>query len=334
VSSLDVWAGVVAPLPELGPAHPGGYPPWSMAVSLLMVPPFTESLVRWYFAALNVLALFVVVQHVRRMGRPFGRGGELLLGAAGLAIAAYAITLRHGQYGLATNAFLVLMLAALSGQRPLLGGVFLALASLKPQTAAPFALAWLRRREPLAWAVAGAYAVLATLAFSLWLDRPPLRLVAQVFGQAAEWEGGDAGLLRVLLGAGVPRAVAVLGLMLVTLAVGSVLAYRYRAHSVSVRAALLCVVGRLWTYHRRYDDVMLVFLLAALGESALRRRDARSYAAFFAVGLTLWIPFREEHHGPLLISVKIAIWIAALVELLRHSLPEPGALGPARRSDG
>jgi hypothetical protein len=183
-----------------------------------------------------------------------------------------------------TNAFLVLMLGALSAKRPVLGGVWLALASLKPQTGGPFAFLWLRRREPLAWIVPAVYALVATAAFSLWLAKTPARLFGQAFGQAAEWDGGDAGVLRILLEAGMPRSGAVLGLMLVTVPLGAWLAFRYRNHSVLVRAALLSVVGRLWTYHRRYDDVMLTFLLLALGESALRRRNARSWAAFFAVG--------------------------------------------------
>ncbi len=39
------------------------------------------------------------------------------------------------------------------------------------------------------------------------------------------------------------------------------LLHRFRDAAPSVQAAIACVAGRLWTYHRRYDDVMLIFLL-------------------------------------------------------------------------
>jgi hypothetical protein len=322
VSSFDVWQGSTPMLPEVGRAHAGGYPPWSMAVGLLAVPPFAEHVVRWYFACLNAVALAFVAHRAYGMGRAFGTPAARLLAASVLAVASNVITLRHGQYGILTNALLTLMLGALAAKRPAMGGAWLALASLKPQTAGPFAFAFLRRGDPIGWLVAFAHVVATTAFFSLWLDRSPVRLVSQVFGQAAEWEGGDGGILRLLLEAHVPRGPAVLALMAVSMILAGALAFRYRYHSLLVRAAMLSVAGRLWTYHRRYDDLMLVFLLLALGESALRRRTGVAWAAFLAVGLTLWLPFRENDNGLLLILVKVSIWILALIELLRHSQPE------------
>jgi hypothetical protein len=122
----------------------------------------------------------------------------------------------------------------------------------------------------------------------------------------------------LLLELGVPQVWAVPLLAATALAVGSAVLWRFREHPIPIKAALLAVVARLWTYHRRYDDVLLVFFLVPLGVHALRRRTASAWLGFFAVGLTLWPPIRQEDTGSLLIAVKIVIWLAALGELLLH----------------
>ncbi len=43
-----------------------------------------------------------------------------------------------------------------------------------------------------------------TLGFSFWIHASPLHVFSQVFGQAANWDGGDAGPLRLLLTLGMP----------------------------------------------------------------------------------------------------------------------------------
>lgn len=322
VSSCDVWDGSAPVAPDIGSSHPGCYPPWSLALSLLTAPPLPMPILRVYFTALNLAALWIVLRYAQRLGARFGTAASRLLAAAALAIAANAIVFRHGQFGIFVNAFLILMLGAMERTQPVRGGIYLALAALKPQTAGPFALAWLRREGLVALLVCGACTGAAAALASLWLDRSPLYLVSQAFGHAANWEGGDAGVLRLLLATGLPRGAVIPGLMALGLASSALLAFRYRARSPLVQAAIFAVIGRLWTYHRRYDDMMLVFLLLALGETALRTGKRSSWLTFTAAGLTLWLPFREEDHTPFLIAVKVSVWIYGLVELLRR---EPAA---------
>src|SRR5262245_38792461 len=50
VASGDVYEGAAAIDPAVGPAHAGFYPPWSLALGLLVVPPLPFTIVRWYFA--------------------------------------------------------------------------------------------------------------------------------------------------------------------------------------------------------------------------------------------------------------------------------------------
>jgi hypothetical protein len=316
INGLDVYEGVRAPEPDLGPMHPGGYPPWATALGLLVVPPLPQALVRWYFAVLNVGALALIVRYAYRTGLRHGRGGARLLAASVLAIASNAVVLRHGQYGILVNAFLALMLHALESGRLSRAGIWLGLAALKPQSSGPFALIFLRHGRTRALVSAALLGGVATAFASLWTGRSPIALLGQVFGQAAQWEGGDSGLLRLLLEAGIAREAAIPLLAVVSLVAGGVLLHRYRHASLPIQVGIMAVVGRLWAYHRRYDDMLLLFLLLPLGQAALARPTHSNWSLFFAVGLTLWLPFREADHGVVLIAVKVSLWVGGLAWLL------------------
>ena len=100
--------------------------------------------------------------------------------------------------------------------------------------------------------------------------------------------------------------------------VSSWLVWRYRKRSVLELMAVTAVIGQMWTYHRRYDEVAVVLLLVALGRLAITQRTRWAVAGAIAVGLSLWLPHRDidwQWVGP----VQYLVWIAGLVVLLRHS---------------
>lgn len=323
INAMDVFDGAHAPEPDLGPMHPGGYPPWATAFGLLVAPPLPHAWVRVYFSALNLAALGLVVHYAYRAGARYGNRLAQLLAASALAVASNAVVLRHGQYGIVVNALLVLLLRALESQRFGRAGLFLGLAALKPQSSAPFVFLFFRRRGFRAIAAAAALVGSATLLASLHVGRSPIHVMRQVFGQAANWEGGDSGLLRLLLEAGMPRGLAIPALAATSLVAGAYLLHRNRNASIAVQAAILCVIGRLWAYHRRYDDMLVLFLLVPLAGVTLTRPNRLGWLLFFGVGLTLWLPFREVDHGVLLIGAKIGLWLAGLAWLLRENAMEP-----------
>ncbi|HEX6272697.1 MAG TPA: glycosyltransferase family 87 protein [Polyangiaceae bacterium] len=333
IDSLDVYAGTRPVVPEIGVPHAGGYPPWSLPVALVVAPPVAHGFLQAYFAVLNVLALATVVWFARRAARRHGPLAANLVTASTAAIAANAVVLRNGQYGLLINAFLVGVLVALETRHPLRAGAWLAIAALKPQSSGPFGLLLLDRRH---WpGVFSAAAVLAVFAFGAasWLGSSPLHMLSQVFGQASNWEGGDAGPLRLLLAAGVPRGAAIAGLAGVVTIGSAALLHVHRARSLLVQAAIACVGARLWAYHRRYDDVLLVFLLLPLALDALERSTKAAWVAFVAVGLTLWLPLREVDHGVALIALKVVVWGIGLCVLLRSPYGRPEAVPSPARSE-
>lgn len=322
IDSMDVYAGLHVPEPDLGPAHAGGYPPWSTVIGLFLAPPVRQAWLQVYFALVNAAALAFTVRQAFRQGLLQGARAPWLFATSCLAVSANAVVLRNGQYGIIVNACLMAMLAAHAAGDTRRGGFWLAMSALKPQTSALFAFLWTSRKGAGALVVAAAVCGAATAAASWWLSASPVRLVSQVFGQAANWDGGDAGPLRLLLTAGVPREVAIPLLAIVFVSASLVLLYRFRHSTPAIHAAIVCVAGRLWTYHRRYDDVMLVFLLLPLCARALASRRALDWLPYLSVGLTLWLPLREADHGPLLIAVKVAVWLAALAWLLSGARAE------------
>jgi hypothetical protein len=317
VNSLDVYAGNAPVAPDIGVPHPGGYPPWSLPIALVVAPPIDQGLLRVYFLALNALAFAATVWLLRRFARSHGMRAEHLVVAALAAVAANATTLRNGQYGLLVNALLFAVLAALDGARPVRAGLWLALAALKPQSSGPFGLLVLLPRRLVGVASAAGLLLAFTLGASYWLGASPLHLLSQVFGQASSWEGGDAGLMRLMLAAGVPRGAAIVSLACVSMLGAAVLLHVHRARALLVQAAIACVAARLWAYHRRYDDLLVVFLLLPLALDACERRTRTAWLTFVLVGLTLWLPFREVDHGIFLIALKVSIWVFGLAVLLR-----------------
>jgi hypothetical protein len=80
--------------------------------------------------------------------------------------------------------------------------------------------------------------------------------------------------------------------------------------------AIAAVAGQLWTYHKSYDNVMLVFLLVALGARALRNpADVLAGFSFLLVGASLWLPASITDNAPFLVFQLVA-WIGGLTVLL------------------
>ncbi len=324
MSPLDVYSGASPPDPEIGPMHAGSYPPWSLLTGLIFAPPINQTLLRWYAAALNLAALTAMLTYAYRLGRPYGTGPARLFAAATCAIVANAITLRFGQYGIIVNVLIIGTLLAHASGRPGWGGLLLGIAALKPQTSGLFSLIWLNKRGIPALAVAAAWVLGTALLGAAWLGRSPLTLLRQVYEQAAVWDGGDNGLLGVFLAWGLPRTPVSLALLVAGLGGSAILLVRHRSDSLLTRTAILCVMGRLWMYHRRYDDMMLVFLLLALAIAAIELGTTTSWIPFGLVGTTLWLPLRESDHTPPVVLAKAIVWLGALAWLVRRA--------PARES--
>lgn len=317
--------------PDLGPVWLVGYPPWSYVPASLLVPPIAAfGPVRAWFAALSALSLaFLALWAHRGLRR---RDPELaLLGAATvLGLTPNLFTLSAGQYGLVVNALVVgSFLLAERGHRTGAGAA-LGIALLKPQSAGTFVIAHLASGNLRAVAIAAALAGAFAAAALAWIDTGPIEYFRDMAGIPLgdgygfySWAvalGGDPAFWAPALG---------IGGAIVTAA----LLWRHRAASLWTHLAIAAVVGRLWSYHGIYDDVMLVFLpLALLRAWSEGRGGRRVPAAWLAVLATLAapIPYLPQRDWASLQVAHVAIWIAGLAVLLRAEEATSGT--PDRRS--
>ncbi len=299
--------------PELGPLPPMGYPPWGFGLGLLLVPPLPFEWTRLYFTALTMLALGVILRFTWKLGSAHDRFFAILLAASVASMSSLAISMKLGQYSLLMVALVILAYQAAQRKRAGLAGIFLGLAAIKPNISALFGLRFLIGRNWTAL-VSTTLVILMGTGITWWLTATsPMTMLSQMFQQSADWDAGDNGLIGLCLKAGLPRDLTTkLGLLLgVTLSL--LIAVMYRKAPWLTQAALLTVIARLWMYHRRYDDCMLLFLLLALALLTKLRPKLLHLALFLMVGLTLWIPLKEEHQIPLVILWKVLTWIAAAI---------------------
>src|SRR5262249_35288815 len=127
------------------------------------------------------------------------------------------------------------------------------------------------------------------------------------------------------LASGINPKVATLVTMVIVVIPAILLMRSSRVQAPLTSFAIAAVAGRLWTYHRYYDDMMLVFLVIALGVLALRHQSCRLlWMAFLAVGVSVWTPGRVIVL-PAFQLVQISTWFIGTTILLVYA---PTALSP------
>jgi hypothetical protein len=296
----------------------GSQPPWGYPTGVLFTWPAGQA-VRPYFAILNAAALLVVMWWASRAA-PSGRPEErwLLMAAAG-AFGGSCTATEVGQVGIVVTALLCLSLWADERGHDWWAGVLVGLALIKPTISAPFAVALLltgRWKASLAAAAYGAAASLVTWAVT---DTAPWHMLGQLARAAGTYsDDGTLGLVEVLAPLDVPAALRnPIAALLVTVP-GVLLMFLVRG-SLPLAFAVAAVWGRLWTYHKSYDDVMLVFLLVPLAAAALRRPALSLPLVIFGLmGVLAWVPGRilalDVVQGAQLIA-----WPVALAVVLAHA---------------
>lgn len=309
----------------------GSQPPWGYPSGVLFTWPEGEA-VRPYFAVVNALALLGLLWWTYR-AFPEGRPDErwLLVAAAG-AFGGSCTATEVGQISIVVTALLAAALWTDARGNAWATGLLVALSLIKPTMSGPFAVALLVAGRWRASAVAAGYGVVASLITWGMTGATPWHML----GQLARGAGGFAnegtfGLNHLLEAAGVAASLRnPLAALLVTLP-GLALMWKVRA-SLPLTFAVAAFWGRLWTYHKSYDDVMLVFVLVPLGVLALRRPlVSLTMAVFGAMGLLAWAPGRILAIEAVQIA-QLAVWPVALGLVLAGRVAAPSV--PTSRPHG
>ena len=292
------------------------YPPWSYFSGLFLFwPPWPQ--VRAWYALVNLACLTWIIVFVAWYAREQSKLDRLLLVLAVTAIAAICTNLGVGNYGVIVIALLAGAYRADEAGRPVLSGLLIGVALLKPQLALPFLLVALVRERFRALAAAATYMIVATAAIWMISGVDPLRMLEQSVQMAGAFAQTTAGLLTVVLDAGVPYNVAAPLTAMLCVAISIPLLWFYRNRSPMLLFAIAALTSRLWTYNLNTSNLMLVFLLLALWRLAVESNtsDMRATVLYLAVAASLWVPASLSEHHVIQLGEHL-IWLAGIIGLL------------------
>jgi hypothetical protein len=279
---------------------------------------------RWIWAALSVvlLAAFAWVLWKESEDRPMAERAWL----AALPLAGYAT---HGMLvtGQVTALSIVCMvigtLILVRGGELLhdvLGAALVIVGLVKPTLGVP--LVWVAMLAPRRWRpalfIAGGYAAI-TIAAAAFQPDDLLALVAGWLGQSddvnlrasygnVQWALAHFGMQFAFL----PVALAIVAL-------SGYWVYRHRSRDPWQLLGAMAIVARLLTYHRSFDDLLLVLPIVALARLAARR-DGRLGLVAGGLAVALWLGtlaprFLLANASAALAALNLALpalWIVAL----------------------
>ncbi|MBF2015358.1 MAG: hypothetical protein IGS23_09185, partial [Rivularia sp. T60_A2020_040] len=105
----------------------------------------------------------------------------------------------------------------------------------------------------------------------------------------------------------------ILGILLITIII-----YLCRNYSLLNLFAICCVVGRVFTYHRIYDNLMVIFLLLAIIRITFEKPSKLNILFLSLVSLSLWLPAIIIDNANLEFF-QILIWMISLGHILIQS---------------
>lgn len=300
---------------DLGPANGGGYPPWAYITGAVLSWPSTPTAARWYFGLINLGLLSFLLIWAFKLGLRDGKRVALCFAASLLATSSICSTFGVGQYG-------VVVLSALAGawwldqkNRWVLAGLLLGVAMIKITLAGPFMLPFLVKRRWKVLIVATGYIGLGSVIVWLVVKTNPIEMLQQLLAVSKYYALEGYSLVNILGSFGVETRSAIELAAPLSLALAMVLSYLWRSAPMLTHFAIAALTARLWTYHKDYDNLIMIFLMLALGVVALRNYSRLALAAFFVMGLSLWLPGR-------LTDIQVyrvfqgAAWLGCLAVLL------------------
>jgi hypothetical protein len=303
----------------------GGYPPWAYFTGLFLVPVFPWPITKLFFAILNAVSLGITAWFSYRVTSPHGHLPAIGMATSVLAVGSNSFALGSVQYGLIVNALISGMALCASANRPIWAGILYGVSLVKPILSAPFFFVLVAKRRWLAITAAIIYIVTACLAIWAITGTDPLTMVLQFLDRrrAGGLIGGTGGTtalgpVNLALRLGFSESITVILIAITNLVVGFVVMWVFRGSPLIILLAIASVFGYIWTAHRSYDDVMMVFLLIAIGDLALRKVVVWNGIVFTLVAITLWLPPSASNISYFR-YIKLVIWIFSIVYLLQKN---------------
>jgi hypothetical protein len=278
---------------ELGLITFGSYPPWSYFTGAVFTWPPSRTLAKWYFGLINLMLLSSLLIWAYHLGSKDGTLMALFFTSSLLATSSICETFGVGQYGVVVLSALVASLCLDRKDRWGFAGLLLGVAMIKVTLAGPFIIPFLIKRRWKALLVMAVYIGIGSIILSFINKTNPIEMLQQMVRAAETYAFEGHNFMIYLLGeleVGTGGAIKMLACLVMGAAI--ILSYLCRSSSMLTQFAIAALASRFWTYHRNYDNLILIFLMMALGVVALRDNNRLALASFFVMGLSLWPPAR------------------------------------------
>ncbi len=293
----------------------GGYPPWAYFTGALFTWPSNLVALRLYYGLVNLGLLAFLLVWAFGLGRPGGKLAALFLTASLLAVSSICWTFGLGQYGVVVLAALVGAYLLDGHDRWILAGLLVGIALTKVTLSAPFLLPFLFKRRWKTPLVALVYIGAGSLVIWPMVKTNPFEMVRQMSTAAQDYVLAGYSLINVFVKLGLETAMAMKVAWIFTVALAAAMFFLWRSAPMLTHFAIAAVAARLWTYHTHCDNLILIFLLMALGQLAVRNHNGLAWAGFIVLGLSLW-PAAYLCDVAAYRVFQCATWLACLAVLL------------------
>ena len=306
------------------------YPPSALPVFAALIAPIPPPALRATWLVLNLAALGGLGAMIVRL---WGRSWPAWVGAAFCLTVAASKPVRGGialgQFHLIPTALLVGSAAALEARRPIVAGVLVGIALIKPTMALPFLGYLVARGSWTALASAAGVQAGLWLIASTWLGVGPIALLGEWMANTRLQEAAGTIDLPSLIRSAWPGApLPASAIALLVLAAGIAVTIALRRKSDLALVALSTYLAAIFTYHRAYDLVLLVPALAFAIDLTQRPGAPSPRLGTFAavsLGLMLLAPSHPSIAGGLerlhdrIVAVASYLFLAlGLVAILRE----------------
>jgi hypothetical protein len=312
--------------PSRNDSFPWGYPAWSYGMGLLVAPPVSWPVVRWYFALLNVAALAIIARWAFRQAVGPVQHSGFVLAALALSPISYVYCLSNGQFTILTTALVILMAAAVQQRWPVVAGLCAAGAMYKPHLGVLFMLILLLGREYMATGVAAAAGLITSSIPWALTGHNPVAFLRNMWSYSTTFD--TQGLSGLLMAVGLSDAVSVEVLLAAGVAAALLLLWRFRCSDVRIQLAIAAAISMLWSYHKAYDYTVVVLLMVPLARQAMQAGSWMTSGALLFLCATNIVPLRMALHGLPAVQAGYALSVvvglaALLVEEVRLTRGKP-----------
>ncbi len=314
--------------PVIGSVSYGGYFPWSFFSLTWFIPPLPLGLARTYFTLVNVLSMVITSLFLYHRYKHFSKFSVAFSLISVWAISANYRTLHIGQLGILLNALIIIFWYLLERGKLTWSGIILGLSLMKPNVTALYFFIPLTLKKYRVAIISIAYVISMSLLLAVVVQRSPIELMLISLRGVSSFAAEGDSLLNIFYDFGFPLPIVIPLLLTTGAIIISSLLSRISKLSLINQLALASVIGRLWTYHRVYDNVMLLFLYLAVLELAMKKTNIPNIFMLCLLGFSLWIPlgWRWIDSSTITHTFLYVVWVASLVFVLVRSSPEPKKL--------